>query len=95
MINKFESYIKAIESNFEVVKGEVYKLTAEAKKKSIPKARKALLMIIKGAKSLRKELQETYASMPTKKRNISPEKKAEMVAKRKATLEAKKPKKKE
>lgn len=89
-MNKFDSHVATIESNLSIVKGEVYKFCEDNKRKSISKARKALLVIGKVTKMFRKELQLAVNAIPRKRRNIDPERMKEIVAKRKATIAARK-----
>lgn len=92
-MNNLDSYIETIESNLEVVKGELYKLRNNKIKKAGLISRKALMHMIKSAHAMRKQIQEDVKALPVIKKNITPEKLREMAAKRQKTFDEKKAKK--
>lgn len=92
-MNNLDSYISTIESNIDVVKGELYKLRNNKIKKAGLVSRKALMVIIKSSHALRKLIQEDVRALPVVKKNITPEKLKEMAAKRQKTFDEKKAKK--
>jgi hypothetical protein len=79
-----------MESNLQTVKGETYKFVNDSVKNSAKVVRKALSNIIKSAKFLRKEVQESLKELPKRRRNIPEDRMKEIVEKRKNTIESKK-----
>jgi hypothetical protein len=92
-MNNLDSYIESMEGSLDVTKGELYKLRTNKIKKAGLKARKALMVIIKSAHAMRKQIQEDVKAIPVVKKNITPEKLREMAAKRQKTFDEKKAKK--
>ena len=67
--SKFDPMIQSLENHLTTVKGETYKFVDGTKKASLI-ARKSLLAIIKIAKELRKEIQNTKVALPIRRRNV-------------------------
>jgi len=83
--SNFEPMIDAMQNHLTTVKGEVYNFSSNTKKSGAV-ARKCLLNIMKIAKTLRQEIQDAKNAMPVHRRNMTPEKKQMIVAKRLATM---------
>lgn len=91
-MSKFDSAIMSMEQNLSLVKGEAFNFASNGKKKSAALVRKSLLNIIKTAKAMRAEVQDTKKALPTHRRNMSQETKNKMAASRAARRAAKAPK---
>jgi len=64
----YEINVKEIESNLNVIKGELYNFVEGRKKKAVATIRKSLLNLMKIAKNMRKLVQNDKKAMPIRKK---------------------------